>query len=176
MKLENSVTSIGTYNNILTLLTSNKTVINMIDEIGLIKSVDKVNFGTGNLIYTLKITNQTDKTYTSSIITDIINSKLVDFITGSLIINGIKASSNQYKYDNLSNTLTINLDDIIPYQVQILRFSVRKKVNKLFLLTSNSTITLKSGIKIQSNTIGVISHEIKNTFSNNWCGTPYWRN
>lgn len=29
----------------------------MIDEIILIKSVDKVNFGTGNLIYTLKITN-----------------------------------------------------------------------------------------------------------------------
>lgn len=78
MELENSVTSIGTYNNILTLLTSNKTVINMIDEIGLIKSIDKVNFGTGNLFYTLKITNQTDKTYTSSIITDIINSKKVE--------------------------------------------------------------------------------------------------
>ena len=176
MELENTVTSIGTYNNVLTLLTSNKTVVNMINEIGLIKSVDKVNWGTGNLTYTLKITNQTDTTYTGSIITDIIDTKLVDFITGSLIINGIKANSNQYKYDNLSNTLTINLDNIMHYQVQILRFSVRKKENKSFLLTSNSTITLKSGIKIQSNTVGVISHEIKNTFSNNWCGTPYWRN
>lgn len=176
MKLENTVTSIGTYNNVLTSLTSNKTIVNMIDGIRLIKSADKVNWGTGNLTYTLKITNQTDKTYTGSTITDIIDSKLVDFITGSLIINGIKANNNQYKYDNLSNTLTINLDDIMPYQVQILRFSVRKKVNKHFLLTSNSTITLKSGIKIQSNTVGVISHEIKNTFSNNWCGTPYWRN
>lgn len=176
MELENTVTSIGTYNNVLTLLTSNKTVVNMINEIGLIKSVDKVNWGTGNLTYTLKITNQTNKTYTGSIITDIIDTKLVDFITGSLIINGIKANSNQYKYNNLSNILTINLDDIMPYQVQILRFSVRKKENKSFLLTSDSTITLKSGIKIQSNTVGVISHEIKNTFSNNWCGTPYWRN
>ena len=46
------------------------------------------------------------------------------------------------------------------YQVQILLFSVIKKENKFFFLTSNSTITLKSGIKIQSNTVGVISQEI----------------
>ena len=65
-----------------------------------------------------------------------------------------------YKYDNLSNTLIINLDDIMSYQVQILLFSVIKKENKFFFLTSNSTITLKSGIKFQSNTVGVISQEI----------------
>ncbi len=127
-ELNNTATSIGNYNNIPTSLTSNTSVVNMIDGLSLVKGADKQNWGSGNLTYTITITNQTDKDYTKPVITDIIDTNLVEFVEDSVTIDNVKASESQYKYDTANHTLTVNLDDVAASNVVNVSFSVKKKI------------------------------------------------
>ncbi len=127
-ELNNTATSIGNYNNIPTSLTSNTSVVNMIDGLSLVKDADKQNWGSGNLTYTITITNQTDKDYTKPVITDIIDTNLVEFVEDSVTIDNVKASESQYKYDTANHTLTVNLDDVAASNVVNVSFSVKKKI------------------------------------------------
>lgn len=54
-KLSNLVTVEGNYNNILTELTSNTSVVNMIEGLTVTKEADKQNWASGNLTYTITI-------------------------------------------------------------------------------------------------------------------------
>lgn len=110
-ELNNTATSVGNYNNISTALTSNTSVVNIIEGLTLIKEADKTNWSGGNLKYTITVNNQTDKTYEKPVITDVIDTDLVEFINGSVIINGIEASTSQYIYNNDTHTLSVDLDD-----------------------------------------------------------------
>lgn len=127
-ELNNTATSIGNYNNIPTSLTSNTSVVNMIEGLSLVKDADKQNWGSGNLTYTITITNQTDKDYTKPVITDIIDTNLVEFVEDSVTIDNVKASESQYKYDTANHTLTVNLDDVAASNVVNVSFSVKKKI------------------------------------------------
>lgn len=127
-ELNNTATSIGNYNNIPTSLTSNTSVVNMIEGLSLVKDADKQNWGSGNLTYTITITNQTDKAYTKPVITDIIDTNLVEFVEDSVTIDNVKASESQYKYDTANHTLTVNLDDVAASNVVNVSFSVKKKI------------------------------------------------
>lgn len=127
-ELNNTATSIGNYNNIPTSLTSNTSVVNMIDGLSLVKDADKQNWGSGNLTYTITITNQTDKDYTKPVITDIIDTNLVEFVEDSVTIDNVKASESQYEYDTANHTLTVNLDDVAASNVVNVSFSVKKKI------------------------------------------------
>ena len=127
-ELNNTATSIGNYNNIPTSLTSNTSVVNMIEGLSLVKDADKQNWGSGNLTYTITITNQTDKDYTKPVITDIIDTNLVEFVEDSVTIDNVKASEFQYKYDTANHTLTVNLDDVAASNVVNVSFSVKKKI------------------------------------------------
>lgn len=126
-ELNNTVTSVGTYNNVPTSLTSNTSVVNIIEGLTLTKSADKTNWSGGNLTYTVVVNNQAEQTYVKPIITDVIDTSLVDFVDGSVKINGVVATASQYKYDTANHTLTVNLDDVIPSSSATLEFLVKKK-------------------------------------------------
>ena len=133
-ELNNTATSIGNYNNIPTSLTSNVSVVNIIDGLSLTKEADKKNWGSGELTYTITIDNQTDTSYVKPIVTDKIDTSLVEFVTGSVMINDTPATESQFSYDAGTSTLTINLDDVGATSKTTLTFRVTKKsvINFLF--------------------------------------------
>lgn len=126
-ELNNTATSIGNYNNIPTSLTSNVSVVNIIDGLSLTKEADKKNWGSGELTYTITIDNQTDTSYVKPIVTDKIDTSLVEFVTGSVMINDTPATESQFSYDVGTSTLTINLDDVGATSKTTLTFRVTKK-------------------------------------------------
>ena len=133
-ELNNTATSIGNYNNIPTSLTSNVSVVNIIDGLSLTKEADKKNWGSGELTYTITIDNQTDTSYVKPIVTDKIDTSLVEFVTGSVMINDTPATESQFSYDAGTSTLTINLDDVGATSKTTLTFRITKKsvINFLF--------------------------------------------
>ena len=126
-ELNNVVTAAGTYNSIPTSLTSNASVVNIIEGLTITKSADKTNWTNGNLTYTIILENKAEYTYEKPIVTDIIDTTLVDFIEGSVTINNATATTSQYNYDTGTHTLTINLEDVMPSASTTLTFQVKKK-------------------------------------------------
>ena len=126
-ELNNTATSVGTYNNISTALTSNTSVVNLVEGLTLEKEADKTNWVDGNLKYTITIKNEADKDYVTPKVTDIIDTDKVEFVKGSVTINGVAASEQQYNYEDASHTLTINLDTITPSSNSTITFLVTKK-------------------------------------------------
>ena len=126
-ELNNTATSVGTYNNIPTALTSNTSVVNLVEGLTLEKEADKTNWVDGNLKYTITIKNEADKDYVTPKVTDIIDTDKVEFVKGSVTINGVAATEQQYNYEEASHTLTINLDTITPSSSSTITFLVTKK-------------------------------------------------
>lgn len=126
-ELNNTATSYGSYNNIPTSLTSNVSVVNIIEGLTLTKEADKQNWGSGELTYTIAVDNQTDKPYVSPIITDKIDTTLVEFVENSVMINDAPADASKYSYDTGTSTLTVNLDNVGATSKTTLTFRVTKK-------------------------------------------------
>lgn len=127
-ELNNLVTAVGNYNSVPTSLTSNTSVVNMIEGLTITKTADKTNWIDGDLTYTIVIDNKADQTYESPTVTDVIDTNLVEFVNDSVMIDGVKASSSQYNYNEATHTLTINLNNITPSSSSTLKFQVTKKV------------------------------------------------
>lgn len=125
-ELSNQVTANGTYNSVPTSLTSNTSVVNVIDGLTLVKSADKTNWIDGVLTYTIEINNETDNSYQNPVVTDILNTNLVEFVDGSVTINGAFATNLQYTYN--AGTLTIKPDEVQANSKTTMTFSVKKKV------------------------------------------------
>lgn len=125
-ELSNIVTSTGNYNNIPTSLTSNTSIVNMIEGLTLTKEADKVNWSDGLLTYTITLNNNTEKPYTNPIIIDEINDTLVEFVNNSVKIDDRYALENEFSFDVNTHTLTINLSDIDANSEVIVKFSVKK--------------------------------------------------
>ena len=126
-ELNNTVSSVGNYNGIPTSLTSNTSVVNMVNGLTITKDADKKNWGSGDLTYTIVVENNSDMTYEKPIVTDVIDTAYVNFVDGSVTIDGTPATELQYKYDQDSHTLTINLADIKPSTKTTLTFRITKK-------------------------------------------------
>lgn len=86
-ELNNLVTTVGNYNSVPTSLTSNTSVVNMIDGLTITKTANKTNW-----------------------------------------IDGVKATSSQYNYNESTHTLTINPNSITASSSSTLKFQVTKKV------------------------------------------------
>lgn len=126
-ELTNIAQVTGTYDNVPTSLTSNTSVVNMVEGLTLIKDADQKNWSTGDLTYTITISNQTDKDYTNLTLTDVIDNTFVDFINDSLKINNQPVEVSKYSYNEGTHTLTVNLDDITATSTVTLTFRVKKK-------------------------------------------------
>lgn len=127
-ELSNTVSSVGNYNNIPTSLTSNTSVVNIIDGLTLTKNANKQNWSDGFLTYTITLDNQTDTTYESPIITDVIDTSLVEFVNDSVSINGVSAISLEYSYNDANHTLTVNLEKVDPTSKSIVTLNVKKNI------------------------------------------------
>ena len=127
VELKNIVSVTGNYKNIPTSIVSPVSVVTMLKGISITKSADKEIWINGTLTYKIVLNNETNEIYQSPILTDQLNNNLITFIDGSILIDGIKATSNEYSYDEDSNTLTIKLKDLNPYTSSTITFEVNKK-------------------------------------------------
>lgn len=124
-ELSNTITSVGTYNNIETALTSNEVVINMIEGLKVTKDADKKNWADGVLTFKITVENLTDMAYTNVVITDVLDTSKIVFVDKSVIINNVTASDDKYSYND--NTLIINLDSVDANTTSTITFQVSKK-------------------------------------------------
>ena len=125
-ELSNIASVLGNYNDIPTELTSEAVVVSMIDGLTVTKTADKVNWADGVLTYTVVIKNETEKSFTTPVITDILNPTLVTFVSDSVTVDGTKIETSKYTYEASTGTLTINLDDLAASGSSTITFQVTK--------------------------------------------------
>lgn len=128
MDLSNTVSVLGNYNNIPTEINSEAVVVSMIDGLTVTKTADKMVWADGLLTYTIVINNKADLSYTTPVITDILDTTKVGFVNESVTIDGVKAETSKYTYEESTGTLTITLDDIEATGSTTITFQVSKKV------------------------------------------------
>ncbi len=122
----NTASAVGTYNGLPTEITSEAVAVQMIDGLTITKTADKQSWGTGLLTYTITIQNIATESYGAPVVTDVIDTTLVKFVSDSVYIDDVKAESNQYTYDDTTHTLTINLTDIPSGGSKKITFQVSK--------------------------------------------------
>lgn len=66
------------------------------------------------------------RVYEKPVITDILNGTLVKFVTDSVTIDGVTATTAEYIYQEDTHTLTVNLDDVQPSSIKTVTFKVSK--------------------------------------------------
>ena len=126
--LSNTVSALGNYNNVPTAMASEAVLVTLLDGLKITKTADKLVWADGVLTYTIVLTNDETKPYTAPVVTDIIDNTLVDFISGSVMIEGVAATDDQYSYNENTHTLTVLLDDIAATSTRTITFQVKKKV------------------------------------------------
>lgn len=126
--LSNTVSALGNYNDVPTAMASEAVLVTLLDGLKITKTADKPVWADGVLTYTIVLTNDETKPYTAPVVTDIIDNTLVDFISGSVMIEGVAATDDQYSYNENTHTLTLLLDDIAATSTRTITFQVKKKV------------------------------------------------
>lgn len=126
-EVTNTVTSEGTYDNTPISLTSNATVVKIIDGLTLVLSADKKYWKDGNLTYTIVLNNETDVKYENITLKDVIDSTYTSFVEGTVKINDAYAQSSEYNYDSSTNTLSVSLQEVEASGKTTVTFSVKKK-------------------------------------------------
>ena len=126
-ELTNTINATGTYNNIPTALTSNTSVVNLVDGLTLKKEADKENWVDGALTYTITLNNNTENDYKDAKLEDIINIALATFIPSSVTINDTAALESQYQYEEGTGTLTVQMGTVTANSETKVTFKVKKK-------------------------------------------------
>ena len=126
-ELSNTASVAGNYNNIPTSVTSLVSVVTMIDGLTITKNTDKKIWADGDLTYTIVISNNALKTYEEPVITDVLDNNLIQFVDGSVTIDGASATEQEYQFDSSNGTLTVKLSDIDVSSSKTITFKVRKK-------------------------------------------------
>lgn len=124
-ELSNIVSAVGNYDEIPTSITSVASVVTMIDGLSISKVADKRVWADGLLTYTVTITNNTVKEYSSPVVQDTLDILLIDFVDSSVTIDGVTSSA--YTYSSDTGLLTINLDKIDASSSKVITFQVKKK-------------------------------------------------
>ena len=91
VKLSNTANVVGNYDSIPTTLTSEAVITEMIAGLTIVKTADKQIWATGNLTYTVTITNNADSPYESPKFTDTLDPTLIKLVENSVKVN------NKYK-------------------------------------------------------------------------------
>ena len=126
--LNNTVSVLGNYNNIPTSVSSQVLVVSMIDGLTVTKSADKMVWADCVLTYTIVVDKKTTESYTSPVITDVLDISLVSFVSGSVTVDDEKLDESKYTYAEDTGTLIISLSDILPSSSSTVTFQVTKKV------------------------------------------------
>lgn len=123
VKLSNIANVTGTYDSIPTTLTSEAVITEMIAGLTILKTADKQNWASGNLQYTITITNGAQNAFETPTITDILDPTLIKLVVDSVGVDGKKAN---YDYDEATGELKIVLDTIATETNSVITFQVQK--------------------------------------------------
>ncbi len=123
VKLSNIAKVTGTYDSIPTALTSEAVITEMIAGLTILKIADKQNLASGNLQYTITITNGAQNAFETPTITDILDPTLIKLVEDSVEVDGKKAN---YDYDEATGELKIVLDTIATETNSVITFQVQK--------------------------------------------------
>ena len=97
----------------------------MIDGLSISKVADKRVWADRLLTYTVTITNNTLKEYSSPVVQDTLDILLIDFVDSSVTVDGVTSSA--YTFSSDTGLLTINLDKIDASSSKVITFQVKKK-------------------------------------------------
>lgn len=124
-EFNNTVSVLGNYNSIPTSINSDVTLVTMVSGLTVTKTADKPIWADGILTYTIIVDNKTQNTYTTPVITDMLDINLIEFVNDSVTIDGVTSST--YTYDSESGKLEITLTDIDVNNSKTVTFKVKKK-------------------------------------------------
>lgn len=125
--LNNTASVLGNYNSIPTEISTQVLVVTILTGLTVTKSADKLVWSDGDLTYKIEVDNQTEKPYTSPVITDTLDPSLITLKPNSIKIDNTLIESTEYSYDNNTGLLTINLPDIASKTKKVITFEVVKK-------------------------------------------------
>lgn len=123
VKLSNIANVTGTYDSIPTTLTSEAVITEMIAGLTILKTADKQNWASGNLQYTITITNGAQNAFETPTITDILDPTLIKLVKDSVEVDGKKV---EYTYDETTGELKIVHDTIATETNSVITFQVQK--------------------------------------------------
>lgn len=124
-KLINTVAAKGNYNSIPTAITSVASVVTMVEGLSITKTADKLVWAGGELTYTIVVSNDADQTYEDVVVTDVLDTTLVEFVDESVTIDSVEATTTEYEYND--GTLTVKLENMVSTSRKIVTFKVTKK-------------------------------------------------
>ena len=123
VKLTNVADVTGTYDSIPTTLTSEAIITDLISGLTIIKTADKQNWASGNLTYTITITNAAENAFEKPTFTDILDPTLIKLVDNTVEVNG---STTEYTYDSVTGKLSIELETIATEGSSTITFQVQK--------------------------------------------------
>ena len=123
VKLTNVADVTGTYDSIPTTLTSEAIITDLISGLTIVKTADKQNWATGNLTYTIKITNAATSAFEKPTFTDILDPTLIKLVDNSVKVNG---TTTEYNYDSGTGKLSVELETIAIEESTTITFQVQK--------------------------------------------------
>ena len=121
-ELSNTVNGTGTYDSVPISLSSNISVVKLVDGLTLTLAADKTYWKDGNLKYTITLNNATDMSYENVKLTDVLDTAYITFINDSVEVNNVAAHQTE----------------------TIISFS-KKKLNNFFILINSVLGTLSDG-------------------------------
>ena len=123
VKLTNVADVTGTYDSIPTTLTSEAIITDLISGLTIIKTADKQNWASGNLTYTITITNAAENAFEKPTFTDILDPALIKLVENTVEVNG---STTEYTYDPTTGKLSVELETIATEGSTTITFQVQK--------------------------------------------------
>ena len=92
-ELTNTASVAGNYNEIPVTFSSDALVVTMLDGLTVTITADKTVWADGVLTYTITVNNETTENFTAPVVTDILDTTLVIFVSDSVTIDDVKASA-----------------------------------------------------------------------------------
>lgn len=123
VKLSNIASAVGTYDSIPTTITSEAVITEIITGLTIVKTADKQNWASGNLTYTITITNGAESAFETPIVTDTLDSALIKLVDNTVQVDG---NTVQYTYDSETGALSIQLETIAAEASSVITFQVQK--------------------------------------------------
>ena len=121
--LSNIANVTGNYDAIPTTLTSEAVITEMIAGLTIVKTADKQNWASGNLTYTVTISNSAENAFETPKFTDTLDPVLIKLVENSVKVNGTDAN---YTYDSETGLLTVDLETIEKDNSAEIIFQVQK--------------------------------------------------
>lgn len=151
-ELTNHAEAVGTYNLHETEIKSNSVTTILITNLEITKSANKFIWATGNLRYTITVSNPNSGSVQDIIINDILNPELIRLVIDSITINGVPAGYGNFTYNEETGLLSIFLNTINSNQNIEIEFAVIKHRREIFKLENYAEVIYGNNPAIRSTT------------------------